>query len=288
MEQNPPSFSEHGLVEKPDGSLQSTREFWDTSPCDGQADFEQRKQFRYRKEPWLTDFLKRIAASHDQILEIGCGQGTDAILLCSLLSENGRYEGLDYSPQSIQSATVGAWEVRSFLRVQPIFRVGNAENLDIADNTQQAVYSMGVLHHTANEKKAFAEILRVLQPGGKAYLVLYRRWSLKVGVAKVLRFLQAVFDTVFMTKRIFYRFFKGAHLEKYFGTMILECFGVPYLKCYTKKEIQTLFAAFEILDLYQVGYNVPWIHLKGDGRTMFGYFWVMELKKPLSNPFTGH
>lgn len=260
-------------------TLASTREFWNKSPCDGLESFKQRQSKRYRVEPWIPNFLKRIATSHNYILEIGCGQGTDAILMCSIMSCNGRYEGVDYSHQSIQNAVNAVEEVKS-LRLKPSFRVENAENLNIADNTVEAVYSMGVLHHTTNEEKAISEIFRILRPGGKAYVVLYRRWSIKVGTAKMLRFLQSVFDAVLRTDRIFYRFFQERYLEKIFGTMILECFGVPFMKCYSKVEMLSLFSAFEIMDLYQIGYNIPWIHPKGDGRTPFGYYWVIEVKKP--------
>lgn len=258
-------------------SLQTTKRFWDASPCGGSDDFLQRKKRRYGIEPWIPALLQRIA-HHKNIAEIGCGQGIDGLVLCSMMDTNGRYEGLDYSDKSVARANQSIQMVDT-LKVQPIFRQGNAENLDIKDNSVECVYSLGVLHHTANEKKAFSEIYRILQPKGKAHIFLYRKWSPKVSVAQFLRLLQKIFDTLLGTNQCFYKWILNKHMEKYVGTMLLECFGVPYMKWYSKKEMLELFSQFKVVDLYPIGYNIPWSNPKGDGKTMFGYFWAIELEK---------
>ena len=67
------------------------------------------------------------------------------------------------------------------------FRLGNAEGLDFADQSFDAVYSFGVLHHTPDIERSVAEVHRVLRPGGTAYVMLYHRWSLVNLVHRVLR-----------------------------------------------------------------------------------------------------
>ena len=261
--------------------LERTKDFWNASPCGGQSNFEERKAQRYRTEPWITAALERITGKHPHILEIGCGQGTDALVASSMMFEGGSYVGVDYSDESIAIARQTIAETATTLRVTPEFYVENAENLSFENSTIECVYSLGVLHHTPNEIKAFDEIYRVLKPGGRAYIWVYRKWSPKVGIAKLLRLLQAGLDGVFGTELCLYKLFHGRHLEGAFGTMILECFGVPYMKWYNEQELRALFSRFHISKVAPIGYNLPWLHNKRDGRTRLGCFWAVELEKEI-------
>ena len=45
-------------------------------------------------------------------------------------------------------------------------------------NSVDVVFSSGVLHHSKDIKKSISEIYRVLKPNGKAYIMLYAKWSL--------------------------------------------------------------------------------------------------------------
>ena len=48
-------------------------------------------------------------------------------------------------------------------------------DLPLADAAFDFVYSIGVLHHTPNPRRAFAEIARKVKPGGRMAVWLYRR-----------------------------------------------------------------------------------------------------------------
>lgn len=258
--------------------LRSTREFWDRSPCGGHDNLADRHRLRYEIEPWLLPLLKKIAGRHEQILEIGCGQGTDGIYLCSFNGKVREYFGLDYSDRSIEKARQAATETKE-LRTTPIFRVGDAEKLEIESSSREAVLSIGVLHHTADIEAAIAEIYRVLRPNGKAYIAIYRKWSLKVSAAKLLRGLQTVIDSLVRTDRFFYHRLFGRHAEKQVGTMFLECFGVPYMNWYSQAEMKRLFSRFHIIDLRRIGYNIPRSNPKGHVNDILGYFWLIEIQK---------
>src|SRR5262249_34431954 len=54
----------------------------------------------------------------------------------------------------------------------------DAERLAIRDESLDAVYSFGVLHHTPGITAAIAEIRRVLKPDGTALVALYHKHSL--------------------------------------------------------------------------------------------------------------
>lgn len=53
-------------------------------------------------------------------------------------------------------------------------RQANAEALPFEDRSFDLVVSSGVLHHTPDTQKTFQEAFRVLRPGGKAKITLYR------------------------------------------------------------------------------------------------------------------
>jgi ubiquinone/menaquinone biosynthesis C-methylase UbiE len=261
------------------GPLDSTLAFWDANPCGVHSGFEAKKAQRYAMEPWIPALVDTVASRHRSILEIGCGQGVDAVGMCQKLAPDGRYLGLDYSPRSVTVATETARELEASLRVMPEFRVGNAEALDVESDSFEAAYSLGVLHHTADEAAAVREIHRVLRPGGTAYVCLYRKPSPKVLAAKLLRAGQSILDGVLGTDRCVYRWLaRRGTSHPLFGTMFHECFGVPYMKWYTRGEIHSLFSAFDCCVLTPVGLNLG--RLSPTRRApSWGYMWLVEATK---------
>lgn len=259
--------------------MTTTREFWNASPCGGLENLEEREKLRYDLEPYIPKLLERIAGRHSQVVEIGCGQGTDGLYLCRHLPADGSYTGLDYSQESVQRANAAVRENKSALRVQPHFEVGNAEQLPLADGSVECIYSLGVIHHTADVPAAIAGVLRVLKPGGRAYILLYRKWSPKVTIAKALRAFQLGLDKLFGTDRCIYRIIHGNHAERWLGTMLLECFGVPYMKWYNRREMLELFAPFKVNDLTPYSFNLPWLNKNNAGPATFGYLWLAEVEK---------
>lgn len=206
-------------------NLQKTQEFWDAHPCDAQDSLVAVRGFRYKKDPWLMPFLKKIAHRHPNIIEIGCGQGTDGLYLCSHLPVFGSYIGLDYSSKSILRARARVGEAANLLKITPKFRTGNAESLDFSSNSLECVYSLGVLHHSPSTINAVQEVFRVLKPGGTAYICLYNTWSPKVFGAHILREIQWVVDQITGGDRVIYRALYQSRLANSYGTMVQECFG---------------------------------------------------------------
>jgi SAM-dependent methyltransferase len=257
------------------------REFWNDTPCDAQPTFALRARFRYQKDGWLLGLLKRIAREHTNVLEVGCGQGTDGITLCGLLPAGARYIGVDMSDVSLGRAREAAAEVSGQLRVQPVFRQENAEQLGFPDASFDCVVSVGALHHSASTERAIAEVRRVLKPGGVAYVMLYRRWAPKLLVAHALRGIQAGLDTVFRTDRILYKASRAVRLaERTMGTAFYECFGVPILRSYTRAGMEVLFSDFRSVQLTAHGSGLPAVHaldsLNSRASQPSGYLWLAE------------
>ena len=100
------------------------------------------------------------------VLDAGCGGGRYARLVGS---HGAKVIGVDLS-----SAVVNAARLCEGL---PNVAILQADLLDLAlaDAAFDLVYSIGVLHHTPNPRRAFAEIARKVKPGGRLAVWLYRR-----------------------------------------------------------------------------------------------------------------
>jgi len=107
---------------------------------------------------------------------------------------------------------------------------------------------------------------------------------LKLAVAKLMRGIQKVFDVFLHTDRCIYCWLKGRHFPNTFGSMLLEGFGVPFLRAYWRRELPGLFPGLRLLRVEAVGYNLPHWNPNGHGKTRFGYLWVLELEKPAELP----
>lgn len=96
------------------------------------------------------------------VLEYGCGLGASAF---DVAARGGRACGIDISPTAIAMAERGAVERGVAERTR--FVVMNAEALDFPAASFDRVCGSGILHHL-NLELAYAEIRRVLRPGGYA------------------------------------------------------------------------------------------------------------------------
>ena len=155
------------------------RDFWQAHPCGTKfADapegtplfYERVEEHRYRTE-WHIPAAADFAGTRGlQVLEIGCGLGTDG---AQFARAGASYTGVDLTEAAIRLAR-RRFEISN---LPGEFRVADAENLDFADESFDLVYSHGVLHHTPDTARAVKEIHRVLKPGGRAVVMLYHRDS---------------------------------------------------------------------------------------------------------------
>lgn len=109
------------------------------------------------------------------VLDLGCGTGRDVYLLSRLVGPQGRVIGVDMTPEQLAVAERHRhWHAERYghpaSNVQ--LRQGYIEDLaacDIADASVDVVVSNCVLNLSPEKSRVFAEIDRVLKPGGELY-----------------------------------------------------------------------------------------------------------------------
>ena len=257
-------------------------DFWSNNPCGPDGDLDSHMKYRYRKETWFRKELRTIPTEYKRYLEVGCGQGIDSFYICSKLNKEAEYVGIDYSPESLKLAKSYIPRAKKVfdLKTTPEFQHGNALSLIFSREEFDFVYSMGVLHHTPNPQKCINEIYRILKKGGQAKIFLYRKYSLKVGFAKGLRLIQAILDKLFSKDLCIYNILlKGGNSEN-FGTMFLECFGVPWMEWYSENELENMFKKFNSVKIEPYCYNFPRLSKKEvNGYNPFGFMFKIDLIK---------
>lgn len=104
-------------------------------------------------------------APGEKVLDVGCGTGSLAIDGKGKAGPDGEVHGIDAAPEMIEVARQKA--VKKGVDVG--FQVGLIEDIPFPDGQFDLVLNSFVLHHLPQDlkRKGFAEIHRVLKPGGR-------------------------------------------------------------------------------------------------------------------------
>lgn len=97
------------------------------------------------------------------VLDLGSGAGNDVFVARAIVGEEGYVLGIDFTENMIAKANENLAK-SGFTNVE--FRKGDIEDMPIDDNSIDVVISNCVINLVPDKKKAFAEIYRVLKPGG--------------------------------------------------------------------------------------------------------------------------
>lgn len=109
------------------------------------------------------------------VLDIGCGTGRLLNRLAARYPDLRGY-GLDLAPVMLQQARRGNQH-----RPRLIFKQGRSDAIPFGDNFFNAAFSTISFLHYPNPQAVMGEVYRVLQPGGRFYLVDYTTMLLTGG-----------------------------------------------------------------------------------------------------------
>jgi demethylmenaquinone methyltransferase/2-methoxy-6-polyprenyl-1,4-benzoquinol methylase/phosphoethanolamine N-methyltransferase len=115
--------------------------------------------------------LAKVKAG-DKVLDVGCGTGNLTLTAKTATGTSGAVYGIDASPEMIDVARKKAKQAGSDV----VFDVGLIEKIAFPDATFDVVINRLVIHHLPDDlkRKGFAEIFRVLKPGGHFLLADFK------------------------------------------------------------------------------------------------------------------
>ncbi|MDH5721171.1 MAG: arsenite methyltransferase [Spirochaetia bacterium] len=100
----------------------------------------------------------------ETVLDLGCGAGFDSFLAAKNVGDTGNVIGVDMTPEMIYKARENLLK-SNYDNIE--FRLGELENLPVADNLIDVIISNCVINLSPEKEKVFQEAFRVLKSGGR-------------------------------------------------------------------------------------------------------------------------
>ena len=103
----------------------------------------------------------------ETVLDLGSGEGLDALLAARQVGPTGRVIGVDSSGKKVAEAAETASK-GGYGNV--VFKIGRMDELPLEEASVDMVISNCVINHAADKVIVFREVLRCLRPGGRLVL----------------------------------------------------------------------------------------------------------------------
>lgn len=131
------------------------------------------------KDEWLENFPDKVIESFagtgnpftlgqlkagDRIVDVGCGAGLDCLIAANMVGPSGEVIGIDMTAEMVEKAQKNA-KLAGMKNVT--FKQGYSEELPIPDEWADVVFSNGALNLSPDKEGVYAELFRVLKPGGR-------------------------------------------------------------------------------------------------------------------------
>lgn len=100
----------------------------------------------------------------ETVLDLGSGGGFDCFLAAAETGASGKVIGVDMTPVMVSKARANA-DKGQYHQVD--FRLGEIENLPVADNSVDVIISNCVINLSPDKSRVFKEAFRVLKAGGR-------------------------------------------------------------------------------------------------------------------------
>ena len=235
--------------------IDKIQKYWDVRPCNVRHskkdidtpeyshEVETRKYFVEPHIPLFADFK---AWENKDVLEIGCGIGTDSI---NFHRNGARLTVIELSQNSLD---ICQRRFRSLNLPTPTAYSANAEDMDdfLPENVKyDLIYSFGVIHHTESPEKIIAAAKKRLKKDGELRIMLYSKYSFKL------------FD--FMHNENVWDFSRAEEIIQHYAEAQLQC---PQALTYTFGDIKKLLKNFDIVEMKKdhiFKYSIP-EYIKGE------------------------
>jgi 2-polyprenyl-3-methyl-5-hydroxy-6-metoxy-1,4-benzoquinol methylase len=160
------------------------KNYWDNQPCNIKHSnkpfstleyFEDVQTKKYYVEPHIPIFAEFDKWKDKEVLELGCGIGTDSI--------NFAKYGAKLTVVDISNISLDICKKRFELYgLHATFINANIEEIDkiIANKKFDLIYSFGVIHHTINPKKVINCVYNLLAKNGEFRFMVYSKVSYKL------------------------------------------------------------------------------------------------------------
>ena len=100
----------------------------------------------------------------EHVVDLGSGGGFDCFVAAGQVGSSGAVVGVDMTDEMIARSRTAA----AAMGLQQVeFRKGILEELPVDDGWADVVISNGVINLCADKRRIFAEVMRVLKPGGR-------------------------------------------------------------------------------------------------------------------------
>jgi arsenite methyltransferase len=100
----------------------------------------------------------------ETLVDLGSGGGLDCFLASKKVGSKGKVIGIDMTCEMLEKARANCKKGK-YTNVE--FRLGEIENLPVADNTADIIISNCVINLSPNKQRVFQEAYRVLKPKGR-------------------------------------------------------------------------------------------------------------------------
>lgn len=174
-------------VERTDELRRRVRDYWNgrihdlemaENPPGSPEFFDELEEYRFEKLAYLPDLVDFGGYEGADVLEIGCGIGTD---LTRFARGGARVVGVDLSERAIRMAR------QNFdrLGLEAELKVADGGRLPYEDGRFDLVYCHGVLQYAADPAAIVRESHRLLRSGGTAIFMVYNRSSWLAWMSRV-------------------------------------------------------------------------------------------------------
>ncbi|WP_320172263.1 DUF5714 domain-containing protein [Maridesulfovibrio sp.] len=126
------------------------------------------EEFRFRGYGCGSPVMDADIGSGEHVVDLGSGRGIECFIAAKMTGSKGKVTGVDMLDPMLEHARKGQKAVAEKLGFDNMeFRKGYLEELPLEDDCADLLLSNCVLNLSADKRRTFAEMFRVLKPGGR-------------------------------------------------------------------------------------------------------------------------